>query len=292
MRRALLVFLLAPALARAQAVTPGTINFAPAAIGASACSSSAPDNLTLTFSLQLVVNGTVTSGSYTVFATTAATTTSNGLPVCPSSAGTVRTVTASANAPQVISVSAATVVSAAGLQCSNTSNPTINVCVHYVADGASGITGSATGTIGLSTQPPSAPYIWLVEPANGALFVHWNPGSGGAASTSYQIVATAGGVSQYSAKINSVSQNVDGRIDGLTNGTAYSVTVIPYSAAGDAGPASAPWPEPAVPVETQGLWDRYKGAGGKEQGGCASGPAGLGALLLAAAGLARLRRRS
>ena len=290
MRRALLLALLAPALARAQAISAGTINFAPAAIGSALCNSSSTTNLTLSFNLQLIANASVTTGSYIVYATTAATTTStNGLTVCPSSAGTITTVTASSSAAQVITVGAASVVSAAALQCSSTSNSTINVCIHYVPSGSSTVTGSAVGVISLSTQPPSAPYIWLIEPASGALLVHWNPGSGTAPSY-YQIVATAGGVSKYSGNIHSADQNVEGRIDGLTNGTTYSVTVIAYSAGADASPASNP--VDATPQQTAGFWDRYQSAGGKEQGGCASGPAGLGALLLSAAGLAGLRRRS
>jgi hypothetical protein len=291
MRRALLLLaLLAPALARAQAITAGSINFAPAAIGSSLCNSSANNNLTLSFNLQLIANASINGGDYTVLATTSATTTStNGLTVCPSGAGTVTTVAASSSVAQVISVGAASLVSAAGLQCSNTSNPTINVCIHYVPSGSSAVTGSAVGTISLSTQPPSAPYIWLVEPADGALLVHWNPG-GGTAPSYYQIVATAGGVSRYSGNIFSADQNVNGRITGLTNGTTYAVTVIAYSSGGDAGPASNE--VPATPQPTAGFFDRYQAAGGKEQGGCASGPAGLGALLLSAAGLAGLRRRS
>jgi hypothetical protein len=289
MRRALLLALLAPALARAQAISAGTINFAPAAIGSALCNSSSTTNLTLSFNLQLIANASVTTGSYIVYATTAATTTStNGLTVCPSSAGTVTTVPASSTASQVVSVGAATVVSVAGQNCSNASS-TINVCVHYVPSGSSIVTGSAVGVISLSTQPPSAPFIWLVEPASGALLVHWNPG-GGTAPSYYQIVATAGGVSTYGKNIYSAGQNVNGRIDGLTNGTTYTVTVIAFSAGADPSPASNA--VLATPQQTQGFWDRYQAEGGKEQGGCASGPAGLGALLLSAAGLAGLRRRS
>ena len=289
MRCALLLALLAPALARAQAIGAGTINFAPAAIGSALCNSTATTNLTLSFNLQLIANASVTTGSYIVYATTAATTTStNGLTVCPTSAGTVTTVTASSSASQVISVGAATVVSVAGQQCSNASS-TINVCIHYVPSGSSVVTGSAVGTISLSTQPPTAPFIWLIEPASGALLVHWNPG-GGTAPSYYQIVATAGGVSRYSGNIFSADQNVNGRITGLTNGTTYAVTVIAFSPGGDASPASNE--VPATPQQTAGFWERYQADGGKEQGGCASGPAGLGALLLSAAGLAGLRRRS
>jgi hypothetical protein len=297
MRRAILLFLalLAPALAaRAQNVTPGSMTFGPAAIGVTSCNSNS--NVIITFSVQPASAVTTAVGSvYRVFASTTAPTTSTGIStvtVCPSSAGQVGSDLPVTAAQQSVTVGAGSLVSAAGLQCSNTSNPTINVCVQFYASGTSTVTASATGTIPFTTQPPSAPYIWLVEPANGALFVHWNPGAGTAA-TSYQIVATPtapAGEPVYSGKISSLSQNVEGRINGLTNGTVYSVTVIPFSDAGDQGPASNA--VSGTPAMTAGFWDRYQGAGGKEQGGCASGPAGLGALLLAAAGLAGLRRRS
>jgi hypothetical protein len=317
MRRAILLLaLIAPALARAQATvtTPGSITFNPLAVGASTCTD-AGANLSLT-ATPIFVSGVspANGGVYRVLASnttpstsTSTTGTTSSLSLCqttnsttgvniitnqvliPGSTTGTGDVVAQSGATQIIQVNAGDVVRAAGFTC-DTTDHTIYVCVEFLPTGTATVQGSATSTIMYSVTPPAAPTLNSVMTADGALQVSWSPGSGGASPAYYVIVATdPSGAQRFSGHI--IAPTTSARISGLTNGVTYKVTVFAYSAS-DTPSVNASNEIDGTPAVTLGFWDVYKAEGGKDQGGCASGPAGLGALLLTAAGLARLRRRS
>ena len=68
------------------------------------------------------------------------------------------------------------------------------------------------------------------------------------------------------------------------------MTVTAFSSADNASAPSDP-PVPGTPVPVLDFWEGYEATGGREQGGCASGPAGAAGLLGAALALALHRRR-
>lgn len=77
-------------------------------------------------------------------------------------------------------------------------------------------------------------------------------------------------------------------VNGLENGTTYSVRVVALDAAGNESEASEP--VDGTPVPSQGFWGNYKDAGGQDTGGC-SAVGGLSASwALLALGLLRRRR--
>ncbi len=295
MRRALLLAVLAPALA-ARAQTTGQITFTPTAIGVAGCDPANAQTLTLAFTPQLASGVTLSGGIYRVFATdTAPTTATNGISVCKTASDTSShaaqigpDVTATTTTPQSIDVNASDVVAASGATCAQTTDKTIYVCVHYLPTGTTVPVGSATGTIIFSVQKPAKPTGVVVEPADGALVVSWSAPSNATEYVVHADPVTAGAdVSHETGRVTSTS---DQRIAGLVNGVTYDVTVVAYSAGGNASDPSDPVPGTPQPVDD--FWDRYRAAGGREQGGCASGPAGLLGMLLAAAALARAGRKA
>lgn len=167
-----------------------------------------------------------------------------------------------------------------------TANATIYVCVQHL--GSDLTTGKAvmTGIVELVVLPPSIPVSVAVAPGDSALFVSWADGTDSTvAAVSYNVTAVGGGVTV--AK-NSTSKSY--RLGGLTNGTTYGVTVASVSAGGNVSAATNAIYGTPQPVD--GFWEQYHNADGREQGGCAGGPAGVVALLGAALALHGLRRRS
>lgn len=85
---------------------------------------------------------------------------------------------------------------------------------------------------------PSAPTEVIVRPADGALDVHWErPEDDGRDWVSSYTVAVSPGDRRVT--VDSSDSDVGVRVDGLDNGTAYTVTVVATNRAGD-GPGSAP----------------------------------------------------
>jgi hypothetical protein len=293
MRRALLlgIALLAPALgARAQSIT-----FTPNVIGVSGCGSSSTKTITLAVTPMLVTGASLAAGGvFRVVATKSATTTSNGLTICASDAGTVGSdVTVTGLTPQSFSVNTAAILSAASVDCASTSDVTVNVCALFLQNGTSASvtnpSGSATGTVTFSVAKPGVPTNVSVQPAEAGLVVSWS----GSANASYYIVtaiavnAADDPATHTTTQLTSTSKQM---ISGLKNGVTYDVTVTAYSAADTPSDPSAAVQGTPIPVDD--FWSRYHNAGGPEQGGCASGPADLLGMLLAAAALSRIRRRS
>jgi hypothetical protein len=163
--------------------------------------------------------------------------------------------------------------------CSQTSL-TLYACVSATVTAGTTTTYTATGSIVFDQTLPPAPTITSVVPGDGALEVTF---TGGATTTtapatafSYHATATphAGGTPTTTTEFTGTSI----RIEGLTNGTPYDVTVSATSQYGNVGAPSAS--SPGTPQVVLNFWRLYGNAGGREEGGCASGPAGVFALLV------------
>jgi Synergist-CTERM protein sorting domain-containing protein len=174
----------------------------------------------------------------------------------------------------------------AGRTC--TENQVVYICAHLL-DGSNPV-GYASGKFIVQIAAPNAPTVTDVGAASETrLSVSWAaPTSTPVAVDHYVAVATAAGESPHeSSSVDAVSRDVI--ISGLTQGTTYSVVVRAYSVGGNPSPDSNTMDGTPGPVDD--FWETYVNAGGRDDGGCASGSAGPLALLAVAA-LVLLRRRS
>jgi hypothetical protein len=155
------------------------------------------------------------------------------------------------------------------------------------------------GSIALDLATPPIPVPTSADAADSALIVHWTQGSGGTADAgtpgsvdNYRITATAhdNPTDTHVSDAISPGSSTSGRVGGLTNGVLYDVTVQAFS------PGNNPSGQSAViqgmPVQVNDFWRIYRADGGREQGGCAAGAAGMLALLAVPLALRALRRRS
>ncbi|HUL61408.1 MAG TPA: fibronectin type III domain-containing protein [Anaeromyxobacteraceae bacterium] len=192
--------------------------------------------------------------------------------------------------PASVSFTANDVTNKVGLTCNETADQTITFCVKLM-NGGTEITTSgytqASGTVTVQLGVPPKPTITSIQAGDKALFVYWQAGTGGTASSEkFSATAKLNG-NAVSACPRTSATNC--RIDGLQNGVTYTVTVTAYSSGGNPSPESDPMSGTAVPVDD--FWSLYKKDGGREAGGCGAGGAGALALLGVAAALRRVRRR-
>jgi uncharacterized protein (TIGR03382 family) len=104
------------------------------------------------------------------------------------------------------------------------------------------------------------------------------------------MVGTTTGASDPNTHTSSRFTATSARFDGLVNSVTYAVTAKAFSKADNPSLDSAP--ETGTPQVVLDFWEVYKDEfGGRDNGGCAGGPAGPLALVLVAGGLALLRRR-
>jgi hypothetical protein len=187
------------------------------------------------------------------------------------------------------------VANLAGYSCSG-SKTTIFFCVTLST--ATTVT-PVTGTVTLDLQSPPAPVLQSVSPDDSSLHVSAAQGAGsadGGASGSvdtFTITAVnhdAPSETHTTDKISTTGSTLTGRIDGLTNGVLYDVTVTAFSRGGNASLPSNPLQGTPVPVND--FFRSYRNAGGQETGGCAAGAAGMLALLAVPLALRAWRRRS
>jgi hypothetical protein len=84
---------------------------------------------------------------------------------------------------------------------------------------------------------PNAPTAASASPGNGKATVSWTPPTpnGGTAITSYTATASPGGA--FATTLDGVTTSID--VTGLTNGTAYTFTVVATNAAGNSAASSA-----------------------------------------------------
>lgn len=172
------------------------------------------------------------------------------------------------------------IVSAAGLNCTDASNVTVYLCVQWY-DSTSQPHGWATTTVSLDRTTPAAPTG--VRPSGGDGVLHLTCTGNGDIAT-YKAKATLGSDVKWSSQASSCS---DLTISGLTNSQTYSVVVYGMSSANNPSAASAP--ADGIPVPTDDFYDHYEKADGQEPGGCSTGAGAAG--LVSALGLLALRRR-
>jgi MYXO-CTERM domain-containing protein len=172
-----------------------------------------------------------------------------------------------------------------GINCATetTSTPVYMCALAYTNTNATDHIGYANGDFTLNNRKPGTPTNVAVEPAENALNVRWTEATTGENATEFRVIAKNGN-DVHTARTNGSPVMVNG----LKNGTLYSVTVVAISSAGsESDPSEA---VTGTPQPTEDFWDWYQGREGVEQGGCTSGAAGALALLGAAA-LLRVRRR-
>ncbi len=182
------------------------------------------------------------------------------------------------------------IATVSGLGSCNMADTDVMLCVQ--ARDSVGTIGTARTTLTVSTAAPSAPTNASATPGDQALNVSWSPSQGDPAAEYYIAEARTATGSQTSGAVSAGSGTMSTRIEGLTNGVVYDVFVTAYSTADN--PSVPPdFAGTASPEPVNDFWKTYKNAGGREQGGCASGAGAAGALglLLAAASLVVLRRR-
>jgi uncharacterized protein (TIGR03382 family) len=305
----LLLALFVPALARAQTTNgTGTISFVEDAnIGKAECDPANGE----TVDVRWTVTGTsLGAGTYKVYASTRAPTadTTGDLKLCETGniptegvfAGKIggdigsTSSTGTQNADLLTSdfVRATAPVDAAS--CPADATRTIYVCVHFFPTGQGTATASATGQLELDLRVPAKPVNVRVTPGEEALEVSWDEGTatGGQADTIYYRLQAVTDDPRDPKKTHDQGDftGESGRIDGLVEGATYQVTVTAFSAADNASQPSDP-PVPGIPIPVSDFFEHYTESGGREQGGCASGPAGALAILGAALALALQRRR-
>jgi hypothetical protein len=156
----------------------------------------------------------------------------------------------------------------------------------------------ATATIQLDLSTPPAPVANNATPGDAALTVSWSQGQGTAGANqtgtpnSFNIYYAVSGSDLTTAPHISVTggSTTSGRITGLTNGTAYDVQVTALTIGSNESPRSNTVHGTPIPVDD--FWRLYKSDGGRETGGCATGGAGMLALLAVPLALRASRRRS
>ena len=165
----------------------------------------------------------------------------------------------------------------------------IYICAHLYDDATSSKKGYASGKFIVQVAKPAAPTGVTAGAGDTRLYVSWTA-SGGSVAVDHYIAAatpTAGGATVLS----SAATGEDATIEGLVNGTPYSVVVYAYSVGGNQSLASTPAVE-GTPQPVDDFWERYRATpGAREDGGCGAGGTGPLALLSVAL-LALLRRRS
>ncbi len=186
-------------------------------------------------------------------------------------------------------------INKAGKSCSD-SGTTVFICVQAQTGGTN--FGFAAEAVKISTTIPPPPTITAITPGNGALHVSWDAGSITTTLTgdSYSFQLTADMIATTTAitdpnphHVSSMFTANDARFDGLVNSVTYAVTATAFSKARNPSPASDAMD--GTPQYVNDFWDSYNAAGGRDNGGCAGGPAGPLALGLVAAALGLARRR-
>lgn len=115
------------------------------------------------------------------------------------------------------------------------------------------LTGPAAAT---PSAPPTQPRNVTAVPSDASLTATWAAPEldGGATVTGYQVTATAAGAAPVTVAVPGTATTAD--ITGLTNGTAYRVTVTATNSAGPSAPSL-----PSQPATPSGVPDAPAGVG-------------------------------
>ncbi len=294
-RLALLVALIvAPSLAAAQVITVTESHDQDNIINIAECTGQVTDQLSFTWT----VSTTSLTGTYDLWVSDQTGCPTAGLYTTTAHSVSIASAVSATSLSNFISVP--TMLGQIGIACPG---PATSVFVCLFPSGTSGTSGtvssaSAIGTIPLDMETPPAPVANTPTPGDSALNVSWSQGSGAAdagtagAAASYNIYCDVHpAVSPITKKCGEVTGTgtTSTRIDGLTNGTEYDVEVTALSVGSNESAHSNT--VTAAPVQVNDFWRLYRDAGGREQGGCATGAAGLTALLALVPLVWRRRRR-
>jgi len=181
---------------------------------------------------------------------------------------------------------------------STTTTATIFLCVEGVDPTFAGsVFRARTNALTLDRRKPTSVEGGSATTGDGAVHVSWTerPDTDNPPAEYYVIDAT---VADTTVAFDPITVHTSDpvttsgfRFGGLVNGVVYGVRVWTFSPADNRSDPTFVGTAQALP--SSDFWESYKTAGGREQGGCASGPAGLVAIAGAAAvlALAALRRR-
>jgi Synergist-CTERM protein sorting domain-containing protein len=279
-------FTAAPALATAQTVIVTESNDTDSIINAGECANSPVDQLAFAWTASAAAT------AYDLYASDTAN--------CPPKQ-TVNGVTSTANtasfASNVVQTSwnngdtASKLLSLANIQCVSSSS-TLFVCVFPVGTNTTPV---ASASIRLDLASAPAPVLNSVSPGDGSLQASWQLGTGSADG------GTTGSADRFNINVAPTANptnvqrktitggGLSGRVTGLTNGVEYTVTVTALTLGGnESAPSNALTGTPHV---VEDFWRLYQLDGGRDQGGCATGAAGLTALVALAPLLLRRKRR-
>lgn len=281
----------APALAPAQTITISESNDTDHVINAGECSNSPVDTLSFAWTVA------TPAAAYDLYVSDTA--------ACPAPGQTVNGVTNSAHtasfATNVSQTSwnngdtASKLLNLVTIQCSSSSS-SLFVCVFPASNNTTPV---ATASIALDLAAAPAPVLNSVSAGDGSLHARWSLGSGSAdggtsgSANSFNVyyAPTADPTNEHHSSFSGGS-TLDGIVTGLTNDVEYTVSVTAVTLGSNESARSSPLT--ATPHLVNDFWRLYRDvSGGKEQGGCATGAAGLTALVaLIPLVLRRKRRRS
>jgi MYXO-CTERM domain-containing protein len=189
-------------------------------------------------------------------------------------------------------VYATSLIAAAVGQASCTTGTDVFLCME--AKRGTTRVGLAKAQLFLDVSKPSTPVLTSVSPGERALNVDWDPPSTGFLDSYAVVTRTSDPLDPEWAGTDVVRTSprataTDLRVEGLTNGVVYTVHVLAFNDADN--PSDPSNSTTSSPVSVTDFWEGYQAAGGREEGGCGTGGAGVLALLGVGALLA-LRRRS
>ena len=180
--------------------------------------------------------------------------------------------------------------------CGSEAEVTMQVCGAFkYASFGFGCTSTTTvkatpPTLRYDGKPPPAPTMKSVTPLDSALLVEAEGTTSDTAviNLEYRALGETGSFTSGGAI---ASTSTSARIGGLRNGVTYEVRAWALDTAGNEGPRSGTLT--GAPIQTNGFFQKYKGYGGAEQGGCAAAGGsvlGLSGLLLTGFFFSRRRR--
>lgn len=170
-------------------------------------------------------------------------------------------------------------------------NTSVFICAHWTDSGGTVNKGVAVGQFQLQLRAPNKPGGVSVQGADSKLRVSWTANGIDPVRTEFYIArAFAAGTTDL-VKTSPRATGASTTITDLENGQLYDVDVVAFSVGGNPSAGSDKQLNQS-PVPSGDFWDVYKTRGGVEQGGCASGSAGMLALLGVASLLAFRRRNS
>ncbi|GEJ55510.1 fibronectin type III domain-containing protein [Anaeromyxobacter diazotrophicus] len=278
----------APALAAAQVVVSESTGSGTVYINSGECNNAPADTLSLQWSV------TTTAASYDLYVSDTA-----GCPIPSTNTNTnahTNSFVTGVASSSYTGITAATLLSKVPIQCTSTTNSVAYICVFAAGTNANSGSPLATGSVQLDLASPAKPNLLSLTPGDGSLNANWDLGTGSAAAgtigsaNSFRVhYAPADGSAAQQYREFTGASTRSGRVTGLTNNVPYTVTVTALTIGGNESLPSDPITGSPIPVDD--FWRLYQNAGGREQGGCASGAAGLAALVALAPLVLRRKRR-